>query len=88
MQNKQAVLLIEKIQKEILQNKFQVLSIVEDLKNVRQLTMEENNPVLTKSLRLVYEHLEKNNAFLIEIPKDDFSEDDTESNYKTYSEEH
>lgn len=69
MQNKQAIQLIEKIQKEIFQDKLNVSTAIEDLKKVREITMDLNNPVLTKALRLCYEHLEENDAFLIEIPK-------------------
>ena len=71
MENKQALKLIEKIQKNLLQDKFVVAEIVEDLKKVRELTLELNNPVVTKALRLAYEHLNVNNAFLIEIPADE-----------------
>jgi hypothetical protein len=78
MQNKQAIQLIEKIQKEISSKKHDISSIVEDLKKVRELTMEENNPVLTKALRLSYEHLEENDAFLIEIPNDEPIEEESE----------
>lgn len=88
MQNKQAIQLIEKIQKEIFQNKFDLSSAVEDLKKVREITMELNNPVLTKALRLAYEHLEENDAFLIEIPNDDPIEDNLDTENSTYSSEH
>ena len=68
MQNKQAIQLIEKIQKQISSKKHDFSSIIEDLKKVREITMDMNNPVLTKALRLSFEHLEENKAFLIEIP--------------------
>jgi len=71
MENKQALKLIEKIQKNLLQNKFDVSEIVEDLKKIREITLELNNPVVTKALRLAYEHLDVNNAFLIGIPDDE-----------------
>jgi len=71
MENKQALKLIEKIQKELLQNKFSVADSVADLKKIREITLELNNPVVTKALRLAYEHLEANNAFLIGIPDDE-----------------
>jgi hypothetical protein len=71
MENKQALKLIEKIQKELLQNKFSVADSVADLKKIREITLELNNPVITKALRLAYEHLEANNAFLIGIPDDE-----------------
>lgn len=71
MENKQALKLIEKIQKEILQEKLVVADAVADLKKVREITLELNNPVVTKALRLAYEHLESNDAFLIGIPDDE-----------------
>ena len=71
MENKQALKLIEKIQKDLLQDKFVVSEIVEDLKKIREITLELNNPVVTKALRLAYEHLDTNNAFFIGIPDDE-----------------
>ncbi len=71
MENKQALKLIEKIQKDLLQNKFEVSKIVDDLKKIREISLELNNPVVTKALRLAYEHLASNNAFLIGIPDDE-----------------
>lgn len=87
MQNKQAIQLIEKIQKEIFQNKLNIDSAINDLKKVREITMEENNPVLTKALRLAFEHLEENNAFLIEIPNDESLDDENEIEAPKYSKE-
>ncbi|MDK2773238.1 MAG: hypothetical protein KYX68_13600 [Flavobacterium sp.] len=78
MENKNAIKLIEKIQKNLLQDKFDVSEIVEDLKKVREISMQENIPTVTKSLRLAYEHLEKNKAFLISIPAD-IEENETDS---------
>ena len=71
MENKQALKLIEKIQKDLLQNKFEVSMIVEELKKIREISLELNNPFVTKALRLAYEHLASNNAFLIGIPDDE-----------------
>jgi len=87
MQNKQAIQLIEKIQKEIFQNKLNIDSAINDLKKVREITMEENNPVLTKALRLAFEHLEENNAFLIEIPNDESLDDENKIEAPKYSKE-
>ena len=71
MENKQALKLIEKILKDLLQNEFEVSKIVDDLKKIREISLELNNPVVTKALRLAYEHLASNNAFLIGIPDDE-----------------
>jgi hypothetical protein len=71
MENKHALKLIDKIQNDLLQNKFNVSEIIEDLKKIREITLELNNPVVTKAFRLAYEHLTKNNAFYIGIPDDE-----------------
>ena len=68
MENRQALKLIEKIQKELFKDNFEVSEIVTDLKKLREITLELNNPVVTKALRLAYEHLENNNGFFIGIP--------------------
>ena len=71
MENRQALKLIEKIQKELFKDNFEVSEIVTDLKKLREITLELNNPVVTKALRLAYEHLENNNGFFIGIPDDE-----------------
>ncbi|MBV2195591.1 MAG: hypothetical protein KUL78_03665 [Flavobacterium sp.] len=71
MENRQALKLIEKIQKELFKDNFEVPEIVTDLKKLREISLELNNPVLTKALRLAYEHLENNNGFYIGIPDDE-----------------
>ena len=71
MENKQALKLIEKIQKELFKDNFEVPEIVTDLKKLREISLELNNPVLTKALRLAYEHLENNDGFYIGIPDDE-----------------
>ncbi|SHJ25728.1 hypothetical protein [Flavobacterium haoranii] len=89
MENKNAIKLIEKIQKNLLQDKFDVSEIVEDLKKVREISMQENLPTVTKSLRLAYEHLENNKAFLISIPADieeNESEEETQEEISRFSE--
>ena len=83
MENRQALKLIEKIQKELFKDNFEVSEIVTDLKKLREITLELNNPVVTKALRLAYEHLDSNNAFFIGIPDDepvDSKESEIEAN--------
>ena len=87
MENKYAQKLIEKIQKEILKNQFDVASIVADLKKIREYSLEEQNPVVTKALRLAYEHLEANNAFLIAIPDDEPIDDEADTDTTNFSDE-
>ncbi|WP_338409418.1 hypothetical protein [uncultured Flavobacterium sp.] len=87
MQNKQAIQLIEKIQKEISSKKYNFTSIIDDLKKVREFTMDMSIPVLTKSIRLAYEHLDSNEAFLIEIPNDEPIDEEDETEIPVYSSE-
>lgn len=86
MENKQALQLIEKNLKELAKNKFSVTSIVADLKTVRELTLDLQNPVVTKSLRLASEHLENNDAFLIAIPADEPIDAEATANEVSFSE--
>ena len=84
MENKQALQILEKQLKALEQKKLAVTPLIADLKKLREITLEFNNPVVPKSLRLAYEHLEANNDFLIGIPADEpINEDDladTQSN--------
>ena len=79
MKNKTAFTLIQKIQKELTSKKISYETIIEILKELRITTLEEKNPVLTKAIRLAYEHLENNNGFYIGIPADETSEDEITS---------
>jgi type IV secretory pathway ATPase VirB11/archaellum biosynthesis ATPase len=85
MENKQALLLVEKNLKDLNKKKFSVESIVTDLKKIREITLDLQNPVVTKSLRLAYEHLEIKNAFLIAIPADEPIDNDEIVNEVTFS---
>ena len=71
MENKQALQLLEKQLKALAQNKIEITPLIADLKKLREITLELNNPVVTKSLRLASEHLEANHDFLIGIPADE-----------------
>lgn len=80
MENPNAQKLINKIQKDLFKNGFVAETLVTDLKKLREYALEEQNPVLVKALRLTYEHIEANNAFLIPIPDDEPFESDEEEN--------
>ena len=71
MENPSAQKLINKIQVNLFKNGFNAETLVTDLKKLREYSLEENNPVLTKALRLTYEHIEANGAFLVPIPDDE-----------------
>ena len=71
MENPSAQKLINKIQLDLFKNGFVAETLIADLKKLREYSLEENQPALTKAIRLTYEHLEQNNAFLIPIPDDE-----------------
>ncbi len=71
MENASALKLIKKVQSDLIADGLIVENIVTDLKKLREFALLEEKPVLVKAIRLTYEHLLKNNAFLIAIPSDE-----------------
>lgn len=71
VENPTAQKLINKIQIDLFKNGFNADTLITDLKKLREYALEEQNPVLVKAIRLTYEHIEANNAFLIAIPDDE-----------------
>lgn len=87
MENQSGQKLINKIQVDLFKNGFDAEKIVADLKKLREYSLEENIPVLTKALRLTYEHIEANGAFLIPIPDDEpLDDEEVESSAETSNE--
>lgn len=78
MENPSAQKLIKKIQVDLFKNGFVAETMIADLKKLREYALEEQNPVLVKAIRLTYEHLEENGAFLIPIPDDEPVDEETE----------
>ena len=78
MENPSAQKLIKKIQVDLFKNGFVADTLIADLKRLREYALEEQNPVLVKAIRLTYEHLEQNGAFLIPIPDDEPIDEETE----------
>lgn len=71
MENANALKLIKKIQSDLIADGLVVENIVADLQKLREFALLEEKPVLVKSIRLAYEHIQNNNAFLIAIPSDE-----------------
>jgi hypothetical protein len=76
VENPSALKLINKIQLDLFKNGFVAETLIADLKKLREYSLEEQNPVLTKAIRLAYEHLEENGAFLVPIPDDEPVDED------------
>ena len=71
MENQKAQKLLNKIQRDLIRNGIIINTLVEDLKELRTFAVEEENPLLTKVIRLTYEHIEEYETFAIPIPEDE-----------------
>jgi hypothetical protein len=72
--NKQITEIIAKVEKEGIQAK----GLIDDLKALREFGLKEEDPLVTKVVRLSYEFLEKNEAFDIQAQ---FDEDEEGNEY-------
>lgn len=87
MENKKALKLIDKVITELNNAGIITEGVVEDLKALRPYAVDEKRPVVAKSLRLAYEHIEENEVFVIPIPQDEPLEDDIENEVEDNNEE-
>lgn len=80
LENKKAIKLIDKILEDLDKTGINTDTLIEDIKELRTYALEEQVPLVVKVLRYTYEHIEKNNSFLIPIPDDEpiDEEDSTE----------
>lgn len=65
MQEKDANELIEKIRKDTKKNGFDTEYLVNQFKELRKFALAEEDPTVTKVLRLAYEFIEANESFMI-----------------------
>lgn len=84
MKSKAALKLIKKMQED-LKKGIVTDTLIADLKELRPYAIEEEDPSLTKVIRLTYEHLEGNGTFNIPIPEDGFEEEDLEEGMEVNS---
>jgi len=70
LENIKAQKLLNKIQRDLMRNGIIINTLIEDLKELRKLVVEENIPLLAKVTRLTHEHISENQDFLIAIPDD------------------
>lgn len=71
MENKKALKLIDSIVKSLESDQIVSDEVVEMVKELRPFAVEENLPVVAKTLRLVSEHVDENEVFAIPIPQDE-----------------
>lgn len=78
MESKKALKLIKAIIEDLNTSGIQVEKQVENIKKLRALAVEEEQPVVAKSLRLVYEHLEEFETFVAPIPQEEVFDEEGE----------
>ena len=76
MENKKAIKLIDKILKDLDKTGINTDKLVDDIKELRTYALEGQIPLVVKVLRLTYEHIEANNAFVIPMLDDEPIEED------------
>jgi hypothetical protein len=77
--------LIDKIQNKIESKGIDPAQLVKDLKKLRTYALEEKNPLVTKVLRMTYEHLSTEGTFRIPIPDDEPIEELDGDEVETYT---
>ena len=78
MENKKAIAIIDKILKNLNETGINTDTLIDDIKELRTYTIELEIPLVVKTLRFTYEHIEANDSFLIPIPEDSPIEDESE----------
>ncbi|HRN41768.1 MAG: hypothetical protein KF732_00085 [Flavobacteriales bacterium] len=71
MENLEGNKLIVKIQRDLAKSGIVKDNLVKDLKELRNFALAEQDPTLTKVIRLTYEHIEQTGTFSIPIPADE-----------------
>jgi hypothetical protein len=66
--------ILEKVEK----NGVSATGLIEDLKDLREIAQKEQDPLVTKVLRLTYEYLQENSAFDVQAQ---FEEDEEGNEY-------
>ncbi|MGW1455827.1 hypothetical protein ACWBC2_12615 [Salegentibacter agarivorans] len=79
MNNIKAQKLLNKIQRDLMRNGIITNTLVNDLKELRTLVVKEGQPLLAKTIRLTFEHVEAYDSFNIAIPEDDPVEEGEEA---------
>jgi len=79
LNNIKAQKLLNKIQRDLMRNGIITNTLVNDLKELRPLVVEEGQPLLAKVIRLTYEHVDAYDSFNIAIPGDDPVEEGEEA---------
>ncbi|EAQ48555.1 MULTISPECIES: hypothetical protein [Leeuwenhoekiella] len=71
MKNPKAIKLINKLIDDVEHNGIITNTAVEDLQSLRPYAVEEKRPLLAKTIRLTFEHIEAYQTFDIPIPEEE-----------------
>lgn len=83
MENIKAQNLLNRIHRDLNRNGIIINTLVKDLQELRNLVVEEGNPLLAKVIRLTYEHIQACEGFEIPIPDDEpLEEGETPENFE------
>ena len=66
---------LEKIIKKVEKDGLKAKNIVDDLKELREFALKEQDPLVTKVLRLSYEYINEKNAFGVQAQYEEDEED-------------
>ncbi|NRA13116.1 MAG: hypothetical protein HRT57_14295 [Crocinitomicaceae bacterium] len=69
---------LDAIIKNVEKDGIQAKNLIEDLKELREFALKEQDPLVTKVLRLSYEYLEENKSFDVQAQ---YEEDEEEQEY-------
>ena len=78
MDNKKTIKKLDKIIDDVKQNGIMQNTLVDSLKELREMVVKDDLPVLAKVIRLTYQHLEEFEDFFIPIPEDEPLDEDQE----------
>lgn len=78
MENLEGNKLIVKLQRDLAKSGIVKDNLVKGLQELRPFALADNDPTLTKVIRLTYEHIEQNGTFSIPIPADEAIEEGDE----------
>lgn len=71
MKNRKAIKLLNKLIDDVERNGIITNTIVADLQSLRPYAVEEQQPLLAKTIRLMFEHIEEHQKFDIPIPAEE-----------------
>lgn len=57
--------------KELIAKNGVTTDLIDELKTLRVLVIDEKQPLLAKAIRLIYQHIEENETFNVAIPDDE-----------------